>query len=47
VRFAPTVAWDYGYAKLAVGSNDPDEPVVELSLSGTAPGAMAGAETHR
>jgi hypothetical protein len=34
VRFAPDWQWDYGYAKLAVGSNDPDEPVATLSLSG-------------
>lgn len=34
VRFAPDVQWDYRYAKLAVGSNDPDEPVATLSLSG-------------
>ena len=35
VRFTPTSAMDYKYARLAVGSNDPDQPVVELSLSGT------------
>ncbi|UCD53504.1 MAG: hypothetical protein JSW27_12785 [Phycisphaerales bacterium] len=47
VRFAPTLPWDYGYANLAVGSNDPDEPVVELALSGAAPGALTGPETDR
>lgn len=35
VRFAPSARWDYSYAKLAIGSNDPDEPVAELALSGT------------
>ncbi len=35
VRFAPASSLDYNYAKLAIGSNDPDEPVAELTLSGT------------
>jgi hypothetical protein len=35
VRFTPTASQSYDYATLAVGSNDPDEPVVELALSGT------------
>jgi len=35
VRFAPIARWDYSSARLAIGSNDPDEPAVELALSGT------------
>jgi len=35
VRFTPTVSQSYDYARLAVGSDDPDKPVVELALSGT------------
>lgn len=35
VRFTPTLPRSYDYARLAVGSNDPDEPVVELALSGS------------
>jgi len=34
VRFAPAASQSYDYARLAVGSNDPDEPVAELTLSG-------------
>ena len=34
VRFSPALRWDYNYARLAVGSDDPDEPVALLSLSG-------------
>jgi len=36
VRFTPIASQSYDYARLAVGSNDPDEPVVELALSGAA-----------
>lgn len=32
--FTPTLAQSYDYAKLAVGSDDPDEPVVEIALNG-------------
>lgn len=34
VRFTPTAAQNYDYAKLVIGSDDPDEPVVELALTG-------------
>jgi hypothetical protein len=35
VRFTPTSPQSYNYATLAVGSDDPDEPAVELALTGT------------
>ncbi len=35
VRLTPAVLQSYAYAKLAIGSSDLDEPVVELALSGT------------
>ncbi len=38
VRFLPTLSRSYDYAKLAVGSNDSDEPVAELALGGVAAG---------
>lgn len=34
VRFAPAAVQSYNYASLAIGSDDPDEPVVELALTG-------------
>ena len=39
VRLTPAASQSYDYAKLAVGSDDPDEPVVELALDGAAAGA--------
>ena len=35
LRFAPGVDQAYGHARLALGSNDPDQPVLELLLNGT------------
>ncbi len=35
VRFTPTSPQSYNYAGLAIGSDDPDEPVAELALTGT------------
>jgi hypothetical protein len=34
VHFTPTSPQSYDYAKLVVGSDDPDEPAVELALTG-------------
>ena len=34
VRFTPTAPQSYNYASLVIGSDDPDEPVVELALTG-------------
>jgi hypothetical protein len=36
VRFAPALLCDYDYARLAIGSDDPDELVVGLVLNGPA-----------
>ncbi len=35
VRFTPTAAQSYNYTSLVIGSDDPDEPAVELALTGT------------
>jgi hypothetical protein len=35
VRFTPAAPQSYNYASLVIGSDDPDEPVVELALAGT------------
>jgi hypothetical protein len=35
-RFTPTLPRSYDYARLATGSDDPDEPVVEFALGGAA-----------
>ena len=35
VRFTPASPQSYNYASLVIGSDDPDEPVVELALGGT------------
>jgi len=35
VRFTPISPQSYNYASLVIGSDDPDEPAVELTLTGT------------
>ena len=35
VRFTPASPQSYDYASLVIGSDDPDEPVIELALTGT------------
>jgi hypothetical protein len=34
VRFTPASLQSYNYASLVIGSDDPDEPTVELALTG-------------
>jgi hypothetical protein len=47
VRFTPAAVQSYDYAKLTVGSDDPDEPVTEITLTGRGQPALqaAGAAT--
>ena len=40
VRFTPAASQSYNYARLVVGSDDPDEPTAELALTGTGRPAM-------